>query len=57
MIVKLAMHLPIDNIINIGNQDNIEIIAPALLAMKMMVFKKNVSLSPAIILGFYYKIL
>ena len=44
MIVKLVMHLPIDNIINIGNQDNIEIIAPALLAMKMMVVKKNVSL-------------
>ena len=57
MIVKLAIHLPIDNIINIGNQDNIEIIAPALLAMKMMVVKKNVSLSLAIILGFYYKIL
>ena len=52
MIVKLAMHLPIDNIINIGNQDNIEIIATALLAMKMMVIvKKNVSLSLAIILG------
>ena len=57
MIVKLAMYLPIDNIINIDNQDNIEIIAIALLAMKMMVVKKNVNLSLAIILGFYYKIL
>ena len=57
MIAKLAIHLPIDNIINIGNQDNIEIIAPALLAMKMMAVKKNVNFPPAIILGFYYKIL
>ena len=57
MIARLAMHLPIDFMKKNGKIINEKNIATALLAMKMTVVKKNVSLSLAIILGFYYKIL
>ena len=51
MIARLAMHLPIDFMKKNGKIINEKNIAPALLAMKMTVVKKNANLSLAIILG------
>ena len=55
MIARLAMHLPIDFMKKNGKIINEKNIATAILVMKMMVVKKNVSLSLAIILGIFNK--